>query len=131
MSEPMSFQRKICRERYAVCDDDGGRGWILPARLKTVHRTVFPRLRTGRAVLISPFQPQTESTPPGYGEVLRFGAGSGIRTHAPFPANGFQDHLVMTASISLHILDLLNINGTYFTTARRGCQENSSFRINL
>ena len=31
------------------------------------------------------------------------GAGSGIRTHAPLRANGFQDRLVMTASISLHI----------------------------
>ena len=31
------------------------------------------------------------------------GAGSGIRTHAPLRANGFQDRLVMTTSISLHI----------------------------
>ena len=29
----------------------------------------------------------------------------GIRTHAPFPANGFQDHLVMTASITLRVYD--------------------------
>ena len=28
---------------------------------------------------------------------------SGIRTHAPFRTNGFQDRLVMTASISLHV----------------------------
>ena len=37
-------------------------------------------------------------------QVLFPGAGSGIRTHAPLRANGFQDRLVMTASISLHIL---------------------------
>ena len=29
---------------------------------------------------------------------------SGIRTHAPLRTNGFQDRLVMTTSISLHIL---------------------------
>ena len=29
---------------------------------------------------------------------------SGIRTHAPFRTNGFQDRLVMTTSIPLHIL---------------------------
>ena len=28
---------------------------------------------------------------------------SGIRTHAPFRTNGFQDRLVMTSSIPLHI----------------------------
>ena len=27
----------------------------------------------------------------------------GIRTHAPFRTNGFQDRLVMTASIPLHM----------------------------
>ena len=31
---------------------------------------------------------------------------SGIRTHAPFRTNGFQDRLVMTTSISLHVLFL-------------------------
>ena len=35
------------------------------------------------------------------------GGGCGIRTHAPFPANGFQDRLVMTASITLRKIDLL------------------------
>ena len=32
-----------------------------------------------------------------------FGAEGGIRTHAPFRTNGFQDRLVMTASIPLHM----------------------------
>ena len=32
-------------------------------------------------------------------------AGGGIRTHAPFRTNGFQDRLVMTASIPLHYGD--------------------------
>ena len=31
------------------------------------------------------------------------GGGCEIRTHAPLPANGFQDHLVMTASITLRV----------------------------
>ena len=33
---------------------------------------------------------------------LLFGAEGGIRTHAPFRTNGFQDRLVMTTSIPLH-----------------------------
>ena len=32
---------------------------------------------------------------------------SGIRTHAPLRTNGFQDRLVMTTSISLHIYNCL------------------------
>ena len=34
----------------------------------------------------------------------------GIRTHAPFRTNGFQDRLVMTASISLHVVLFVSIN---------------------
>ena len=37
------------------------------------------------------------------------GAEGGIRTHAPFRTNGFQDRLVMTTSIPLRLL-LNNIN---------------------
>ena len=33
---------------------------------------------------------------------------SGIRTHAPFRTNGFQDRLVMTTSIPLHIYNSEN-----------------------
>ena len=33
---------------------------------------------------------------------------SGIRTHAPFRTNGFQDRLVMTTSISLHTISCLH-----------------------
>ena len=32
----------------------------------------------------------------------------GIRTHAPFRTNGFQDRLVMTASIPLHKLSRMS-----------------------
>ena len=37
------------------------------------------------------------------GEGISSGEG-GIRTHAPFRTNGFQDRLVMTASIPLRVL---------------------------
>ena len=47
---------------------------------------------------------RTQKTAPTYGWYGFFcGGGSGIRTHAPFRTNGFQDRLVMTTSISLHI----------------------------
>ncbi len=36
-----------------------------------------------------------------------FGAGGGIRTPVGFPPNGFQDRLVMTASIRLHFFNSL------------------------
>ena len=39
-----------------------------------------------------------------------FGAEGGIRTHAPFRTNGFQDRLVMTASIPLQALSYSNIS---------------------
>ena len=38
-----------------------------------------------------------------YAFLLRYGEG-GIRTHAPLRTNGFQDRLVMTTSIPLHLL---------------------------
>ena len=49
-----------------------------------------------------------------------------IRTHAPLPANGFQDRLVMTASITLrrlpaHIRSRPG-NKDYYTTKPGGCQ---------
>ena len=34
--------------------------------------------------------------------ILHYGGGGGIRTHVPRRANGFQDRLVMAASILLH-----------------------------
>lgn len=34
------------------------------------------------------------------------GGGCGIRTHVTLPSNSFQDYLVMTASITLHISKL-------------------------
>ena len=37
--------------------------------------------------------------------------GCGIRTHAPLPANGFQDRLVMTASITLRAVTLSHNGG--------------------
>ena len=36
--------------------------------------------------------------------VIDWNGESGIRTHAPLRTNGFQDRLVMTTSISLHIM---------------------------
>ena len=36
--------------------------------------------------------------------LLLFGGECGIRTHVTLPSNGFQDRLVMTASITLHFL---------------------------
>ena len=47
----------------------------------------------------------------------RYGAEGGIRTHAPFRTNGFQDRLVMTTSIPLpKSLD-------YISTVKNYCQE--------
>ena len=34
---------------------------------------------------------------------IRFGGGSGIRTHVGLPPNGFQDRPVMTTSVSLQV----------------------------
>ena len=42
-------------------------------------------------------------------QVFFVGGGSGIRTHAPFRTNGFQDRLVMTTSISLRILTVITV----------------------
>ena len=39
---------------------------------------------------------------PGQNFLMKFSGERGIRTLAPFRTNGFQDRLVMTASISLH-----------------------------
>ena len=44
------------------------------------------------------------------------GAGRGIRTPVGFPPNGFQDRLVMTASIRLHI------RFHYYTLLKKLCQ---------
>ncbi len=46
-----------------------------------------------------------------------FFGGCGIRTHAPLPANGFQDRLVMTASITLRAIPL------YYATRTGKSQE--------
>ena len=46
---------------------------------------------------------------------------SGIRTHAPFRTNGFQDRLVMTTSISLQATASLSGNN-YFSKKRLLCQ---------
>ena len=42
--------------------------------------------------------------------VLQMSGEDGIRTHVALPPNGFQDRLVMTASISLRVVLLLNKN---------------------
>ena len=46
----------------------------------------------------------------------------GIRTHVPFRTNGFQDRLVMTASIPLHVLRFYPCNGDNITTNQNKCQ---------
>ena len=56
----------------------------------------------------------------------KFGGTGGIRTHAPFRTNGFQDRLVMTASIPFRVLpdkqDLLyRINRTLSTLFLQIC----------
>ena len=38
----------------------------------------------------------------------------GIRTHAPLRTNGFQDRLVMTTSIPLHLFSIVQNNGLFF-----------------
>ena len=42
--------------------------------------------------------------------VCNHGGGGGIRTPVPVKANGFQDRLVMTASIRLRSLDIIYYN---------------------
>ena len=51
------------------------------------------------------------------GEGISSGEG-GIRTHAPLRTNGFQDRLVMTTSISLHI-DTLQISAKMILSSNR------------
>ena len=50
---------------------------------------------------------------------LPFSGEGGIRTHAPFRTNGFQDRLVMTTSIPLHICAADNI--LYYIFPVRRC----------
>ena len=46
-------------------------------------------------------------------ETIANGEG-GIRTHAPLRTNGFQDRLVMTTSIPLHLFSIVQNNGLFF-----------------
>ena len=55
--------------------------------------------------------------------VNKIGGECGIRTHAGLLPNGFQDRLVMTTSITLHIFC------TYFGAARRSCPPRSHRRF--
>ena len=50
------------------------------------------------------------------------GGEGGIRTHVTVKSNGFQDRLVMTASIPLHFYCRIN-QLLYYTTVRGSCQE--------
>ena len=49
-----------------------------------------------------------------------FGGGRGIRTPVPLPTNGFQDRLVMTASICLRVELKLTLSSIY--QLRRKCK---------
>ena len=69
---------------------------------------------------------------------LVIGGTGGIRTHAPFRTNGFQDRLVMTTSIPFRILpdkqDLLYRNFSCLSTAfykKNGCYSRSSHSFSL
>ena len=69
---------------------------------RTVHWTVLPfscELRSGKSEFVS--NPKLKKINSSVELFIFFGAEGGIRTHAPFRTNGFQDRLVMTASISL------------------------------
>ena len=67
--------------------------------LKTTHRVVFLTL-SFESLLLS-----TEKQNEQAKMLVRFvGGGRGIRTPVGFHPNGFQDRLVMTASIFLHVV---------------------------
>ena len=57
-------------------------------------------------------------------------AGGGIRTHVPLRTNGFQDRLVMTTSIPLHLFNL-SLDTNYITTTHGHCQLNFIFFYKL
>ena len=72
--------------------------------LKTTHRVVFLTL-SFESLLLS-----TEKQNEQAKMLVRFvGGGRGIRTPVGFHPNGFQDRLVMTASIFLHLLQRLKV----------------------
>ena len=71
------------------------------SRIKRRRRDLNPRAATNDLL---PFQGSPFSQ---LGYFSKNGEG-GIRTHAPFRTNGFQDRLVMTTSIPLHIYNSEN-----------------------
>ena len=51
----------------------------------------------------NPFYTSKKQTAPAKADAVYFGGGCGIRTHVGLLPNGFQDRLVMTASITLRM----------------------------
>ena len=91
------------------------RGWDSPLNYRKVHCTFLPNffglhLKIWSSFLIPPNS--IENKKDTHGVFFCFGAEGGIRTHAPFRTNGFQDRLVMTTSIPL--LNCLNILSYHF-----------------
>ena len=79
------------------------REWDSTRGLKSLPPAAFLRTAVRRPVrTLNPSTPNKKRTNL---RLVRFffGGGSGIRTHAPFRTNGFQDRLVMTTSISLRV----------------------------
>ena len=77
-------------------------------RGKTVHRTVF----FTRGLRIPSITSQKQ-TAPANADAAYFGGGCGIRTHVGLLPNGFQDRLVMTASITLRMYVQVQTNLTF------------------
>ena len=74
---------------------------LAPSNIQRRRRDLNPRAATNDLL---PFQGSPFSQ---LGYFSKNGEG-GIRTHAPFRTNGFQDRLVMTTSIPLHIYNSEN-----------------------
>ena len=58
----------------------------------------------------------------GLGPIQSLNGEGGIRTHAPLRTNGFQDRLVMTTSIPLHVRSFSETFDTYHTLYTRKCK---------
>ena len=61
----------------------------------------------------NPFYTSQKQTAPAKADAVYFGGGCGIRTHVGLLPNGFQDRLVMTASITLRVYVQVQLNLTF------------------
>ena len=67
----------------------------------------------GAALVRTPLINKTKKPFGGFHPPKGFGGGRGIRTPVPLPTNGFQDRLVMTASICLRVELKLTLSSIY------------------